>query len=101
MLITNSNSNKSGFRDRTIGHDIKIGPLSIQFIVIIILAAMGLLYLAQSTQGATKNYKLQELAEQKEQELLEKQRLEVEATRLKSLNNIKDKASDFNLVSAE
>lgn len=89
MLITNNNSLESGIRKRTIGREIKIGPLSLSFVTVIILAAMALFYLAQSTQGATKNYQIQELQDKKTQLQDETKRLEVEAVRLKSINEIK------------
>ena len=97
MLITNSNSTQTGLKKRTIGQELKIGPLSIQFIVIIILAAITLLYLAQSTQGATKNYKLQELKDQKTQLQSDSERLEVEAARLKSLNEVQKNSDNLGL----
>lgn len=101
MLITNSNDNQYGIRKRTIGRELKIGPLSIQFVVIIILAALALLYLAQSTQGATKNYKLRELEDQKSKLRLENERLEIESVRLKSLNEIKNNSERLNLEVAK
>lgn len=97
MLITNFNSKEEGLRQHTIDREIKIGPLSIQFVIIIVLAAMALLYLAQSTQSATKNYKLQELREEKTSFESEKERLEVEAARLKSINEIEKNADSLGL----
>lgn len=101
MLITNSNDNQFGTRKRTINREIKIGPLSIQFVVIIILAALALLYLAQSTQGATKNYQIRELEDQKTKLNSEIDRLDIESVRLKSLNEIKNKAEELKLESAK
>lgn len=97
MLVTNSNDNQYGIRKRTIGRELRIGPLSIQFVVIIILAALALLYLAQSTQGATKNYQVRELEDQKSKLQQENDRLEIESVRLKSLNEIKNSAEKLNL----
>lgn len=98
MLITHSNSIDAGIRKRTISKDLQIGPLSIQFIIVIILAAIALLYLAQSTQSASKNYKLEQLREEKAKLQLETQRLDVESTRLKSLPEIQKSAEELNLV---
>lgn len=97
MLITNSNDNQLGIRKRTIGQDVKIGPLSIQFVIIIILATVALLYLAQSTQSATKNYQIRELEDKKAKLEQENERLEIESVRLKSLNEIKNNLQDLNL----
>lgn len=94
MIIPNANQS---FQKRTIKNEVKIGPLSIQFIVIIILAAIALFYLAQSTQGATENYKLQQLRDQKEKLQTETERLEVESARIKSINEIKKSADSLGM----
>lgn len=97
MLLTRTNDLELGTRKRTIGREIKIGPLSLQFITVIILAALALLYLAQSTQSASKNYKVRELEDKKIILQEENERLEIESTRLKSLNEIKNKTQDMQL----
>jgi cell division protein FtsL len=61
--------------------------------VIAILAAFSLFYLSQSSQSATKNYVVSDLENQKSQVTAEKDRLEVEANRLKALSLIQDKAN--------
>lgn len=99
MLITNSNNNQIGIRKRAIGREIKIGPLTVQFVIIIILAALALLYLAQSTQGATKNYQVRELEDQKNKLELDNERLEIETVRLKSLNEINNNVDKLGLES--
>lgn len=88
MLITNSNNWVSGSRKRTIGRGFSVGPVSVKFLTILILAAAALFYLAQTTQSATKNYKLRELEIQKSALKEENDRLQVESIRLKSLNNL-------------
>ena len=60
---------------------VQIGPLSLRFITLLILAALALFYLAQSSQSATKNYKVRELE-------LTKQGLSEENERLKSLTGV-------------
>jgi len=97
MLITNQNTMDLGTRKRTIGREVKIGPVSLSFVSIIILAALALFYLAESTQGATKNYQVRELEDQKTQLVQEQQRLEVESVRLKSLSEIKQSTENGNL----
>lgn len=77
--------------------EIKIGPLSLQFLTVILLAVLALFYLAQSTQSATRNYQLQELQDKQNKLTQENERLEVEAVRLKSLNEIKNTTQSSNL----
>ncbi|EKD56788.1 MAG: hypothetical protein ACD_58C00092G0002 [uncultured bacterium] len=99
MLLTKTNNLDAGIRKRTISREIKIGPLSLQFITVIIFAALALLYLAQSTQSASKNYKVRELTDKKIELEQENERLQIESTRLKSLNGIKEKTDEMQLQS--
>lgn len=101
MLITNKNTTETGLRKYTIGREIKIGPLSLQFITIIFLAILALFYLAQSTQSATTNYKARELEDQRDRLEKEAKRLEIEVIRLKSLNEIKNGVQSLNLEPSE
>ena len=72
-----------------INRQLKLGPISVRFVTVAILIIAALFYLAQTTQSATKNYRLRELDEQKSKLQDENDRLEAEATRLKSLSEIK------------
>lgn len=54
----------------------------------LILAALALFYLAQSSQSATKNYKVRELDLTKQGLQEENDRLKIETLRLKSLNEV-------------
>lgn len=86
--VTNSNSNTSGVRKKTIGREIVIGPTAIKFVSIVIFGILAVVYLAQSTAGANRSIKVRDLEDNKAQLQLEKERLEVEQTRLKSLKEI-------------
>lgn len=84
-------------RKRTLNHDISVGPLTLRFITVIIIAALCILYLAQSTQGATQNYQLREMEQTKQEIEKENERLGVEAVRLQALKDIdvnRDKKDD-------
>lgn len=97
MLITNSNNNQNSFRKRTINKHVSFGPLTLRFITIIIVAALCILYLAQSTQGAMQNYKLREIEQTKQDLERENERLQIDAVRLQALQNIdvnKDKKDE-------
>ena len=97
MLITSSKTSKQGIRKRTINRSVHIGPLTLRFITLIMFAAVVLFYLAQSTQSATKKYTVREIELQKNDLTKERQRLEVEADRLKSLPNIQESAARLGL----
>jgi hypothetical protein len=97
MLIPRSNTWQNGLRKRTIGSSFKIGPISLKFITIALLAIAALFYLAQSTQGASFKYKIMELEDQKDKIQTDVKQLEMESARLKSLNEIKNSAQNLNL----
>jgi hypothetical protein len=86
--VTNSNSNKIGTRKKTVGREIVIGPNAIKFVAIAIFAILALVYLTQSTAGANRSVKVGDLEGKKVQLQLEKERLQSEQTRLRSLKEI-------------
>lgn len=88
FVYTNSNSFAAGVRKKTIGRQITIGPTTIKYVAISICAILALVYLTQSTAGANRSVKVSDLENQKSQLMLEKERLEVEQTRLRSLKEI-------------
>jgi len=97
MLITNANTWEPGFRKRTVKKDIKIGPLSLKFITMALIAVGALFYLAQSTQASSQKYKIMQLSDTKKQLEAKTKDLEIEATRLKSLNEIKNNSQNLGL----
>ncbi|KKQ74558.1 MAG: hypothetical protein US94_C0002G0018 [Berkelbacteria bacterium GW2011_GWB1_38_5] len=100
MLITRANTWEQGLRKRTIGSSLKIGPITLKFVTIVLLAVAALFYLAQSTQSATFKYKIMDLESQKSKALTDVKQLEVESARLKSLNEIKNSAQTMNMEPA-
>ncbi|MFA4996132.1 MAG: hypothetical protein WC536_03270 [Patescibacteria group bacterium] len=88
LTITNSSHNIAGVRKKTIGREIVIGPNAIKFVAISIFAILAIVYLTQSTSGANRSVKVQDLDDKKTQLQMQKERLEVEQTRLKSLKEI-------------
>src|SRR5574344_824292 len=88
FVYTNSNNIASGSRKKTISRQIVIGPNAIKFISVTICAILALVYLSQSTAGANRSVRVSDLEAKKGQLLLEKERLDVEQTRLRSLKEI-------------
>lgn len=97
MLITRTNTWEPGFRKRTIKREFKVGPVSLKFITIALLAIAALFYLAQSAQSSTFKYKIMDLEDQKSKVQIDVKQLEVESARLKSINEIKNSAVVQNL----
>lgn len=97
MLLTRSNSIAIGARKRTLSRQVVLGPISIRFLTILLLGVALLFYLIQSSAQATKGFRLSELEREKEKIAAEKERLEMEAARLRSLNQIKEETRSLNL----
>lgn len=97
MLITQQNTWEPGYRKRTIKKEIKVGPLSMKFVTIAIIAVGALFYLAQSTQAASSRYEIMQLQDTQKQLQAQSKDLEIEAVRLKSLNEIKSSSVSMGL----
>jgi len=85
---------RRGNKRRVVDQELRVGPLSVRFITIALVTILSIIYLAQSNSAATKGYQLKELQKQQEDISLENERLEVEASRLKSLDNVKKTAQN-------
>jgi len=100
MLITNKRSWNSS-RKRTYKKDFKVGPLTLRFATVALIAVAALFYLAQSAQGSSQKYQIMQLSSQRQELEAKTKDLEVEAARLKSLNEIKKSTQINNLEPIE
>lgn len=75
-------------RQKTVGREIVIGETAIKFVAVAICTLLAIVYLTQSTAGANRGVKIGNLETKQGQLLLEKERMEVEQTRLRSLKEI-------------
>lgn len=92
MFTVGSRSKDLGLRKRGIERRVVLGPNAVKVLAIAVLAAFSLFYLSQSSQSASKNYIVSNLEDQNNKAAAEKDRLEVEANRLKALSIIQEKA---------
>jgi len=81
-----------------INRKIRFGPASLGFITIMLLSLLSLFYLAQSNEVATKGYLIRSLEQKKQEAVAENKRLQVEAARLRSISEIKNKAEELGVV---
>jgi len=88
LTLTNSNDVGLGVKKRTLKRELVIGPTTIKFITLTLFGILALVYLTQSTAGANRSIKVQQIDDQKTQLELRKESLEVESTRLQSLQQI-------------
>lgn len=75
-----------------------VGPTTVRYLVLLLLAIFSLLYLVQSAQGADKTIELRNLTDKQaglDQELTT---LEINASRWQSLQNLSGSAANQGLV---
>ena len=85
-------------KQSTIKKGFKIGPISLNFVTIIIIALITLFYLAQTQMGTSKKNQIRDLGKEKENLQREIERLEVEVAKSRSIKNIKKDAQSLNMV---
>jgi hypothetical protein len=91
-------ANGEGAKSSTIKRKLKIGPISLNFVTIIIIALITLFYLAQTQIGTSKKSQISELENQKEELQREIERLEVEAADVRSMNNIEKDVGSLGMI---
>jgi hypothetical protein len=68
----------------------RIGPVTLQYLTVALIAAASLFYLTQNGRVANKGYQINELNQKKAELQAENDRLKVEAARLMSLKSLKE-----------
>lgn len=86
-----------GVKKRSFGRRMALGPNSLKVVAIVILAAFSLFYLSQSSQSAARTIEISDLEEKQKDINAEKERLEVEANRLRALSIIQEQAQKNNM----
>src|SRR3990167_7727483 len=81
----------------SINKRLKIGPVSLNFIIIII-SVLALFYLVQSQQSSAKAYRIKAMDEAKMELISQNESLQVQISQLKSIDNIKNTAEGLGMV---
>jgi len=100
IIWTNKNPERSVLKRSTTAQ-VKMGPVSVKFITILIIAILSIFYLFQSNASATKAYEVKDLEDKKEDLVAENERLFYEAERLKSLTQVEKEAKDEKMEEIE
>lgn len=100
MFIVGKRSKDLGIKKRSVDRRVALGPNTVKILAIVVLAAFSLFYLSQSSQSAAKNYIVSGLEDENDKLTSEKERLEVEANRLKALSIIQEKAQEKGMESS-
>jgi len=96
LTLTNSSITKLGRKKKALSYSFSVGPISLKFILIILLCVLGIFFVIQSNQSSLRGYKIRDLEDRKDRLMTENERLNIEVARLKSLAVLENK--DLNLV---
>jgi hypothetical protein len=72
---------------------VQAGPVTSTVLLIGLVIVLSLLYLNQVTKTSTFNYRVSQLSNTKSELIQQQQRLEVEAARLQSVNELKSRTA--------
>lgn len=100
LTLTRTDTIKMGVRKEAFKPSIRVGRKSLGFITIILFLVLSLFYLAQANEIATKGYKIRELEDRKATALETQERLQIEASRLRSIKAIEENATSKNMQPA-
>ena len=84
--------------NRTYKPNFRLGKFSFGFVVLGLVLVTSLLYLSQSNKMAVRGYDIAKLENEKEQLMEEKERLEIESSRLQSIQEIEKGLKDSGMV---
>ena len=83
-MTTNYASNQLG--SRSPGRALTLGPSATRVLLVVFFSVLLLLYLAQSTQGATRQYEVRNLEDSLSLLQQDRAQLDLESVRLQALN---------------
>lgn len=88
FVVTRGSRSVLGRKKRTITKSIVIGPSAIKFITLTVIAVLAIVYLSQSTAGASRGIEVGKIQAAKDGLTLQEESLSAEQNRLKSLSSI-------------
>ncbi|MDD3773834.1 MAG: hypothetical protein PHW50_00905 [Patescibacteria group bacterium] len=86
---------------RTISQQMSLGPITVKFLAILVIAFLSIFYLFQSNSSAAKAFMTRDLETKQENLTAENERLQYEAERLKSLSQTESAAKEKGMVQVE
>lgn len=91
----------TGVQKNKLASRFAVGPVSMQFVTVVLLALFSILYLMQNNQMTTQGYKIAQLKSEQLEVLQENEKYQVEAARLKALNAIKGRVDELEMETVE
>jgi cell division protein FtsL len=98
LTITNSNSIRFGERKGAIKNQPKVGRVTLSFFLVVLVCALGVFYIFEVNNMATKGYEIDKLEKQLNDLQKNNDRLQIEAAELKSMYKIEEKTKDLNMI---
>jgi cell division protein FtsL len=99
LTITNSNSANFGERKKTVRpNSIKVGNVTLNFLVAALVCLLGVFYIFEVNNMATKGYEIKSLENQINDLKKDNEKLKIQSAELKSMYNIEEKTKDLNMV---
>ena len=79
----------------------KIGPMALRVVAVVALTMLALFYLAQSQKGTARGYQIKDLEAQKANITEQNEELNIQASKLRSIQNIQKDLGKLELVPSE
>lgn len=98
VTLTNYGSGQKGKRKKTVKNYLRTGPVSLAIITIVLTCLVALLFLTQVFDSSTKGFEITELRQRAEELKKENEKLEIEAAKLKSFENLESQAKKLNMT---
>ena len=97
LTLATYGSGKKGKRRKTIKSSLKTGPVTLAIVTVVLTCFVALMFLRQVFDSSTKGFEITELQQQIDGLEQDNARLEIEAAKLKSFENLEDEAKKLNM----
>lgn len=99
LTITNSSSVNFGERKKAVkSQSTRMGNVTLNFLVAALVCVLGVFYIFEINNMATKGYEIKALENQMGVLKKENEKLKIQEAELKSMYNIEEKTKDLNMV---
>lgn len=98
LTLTSSSSVRFGERKGAIKAQPALGRVTLSFFLVALVCALGVFYIFEVNNLATKGYEIDKLEKQLNDLKKENDRLQIEAAELKSMYNIEEKTKELNMI---
>jgi len=100
LTITNSNSLAFGKRKKFSAErqPIRVGPLTLNFLLVVLICAAGVFYIFEVNDVATRGYKIKELEKRAQDLESNNEKLKIREAELRSMYNIEERTKNLNMV---